>query len=793
MPPHSPVAAQPPGETIYALTSGNRLIQFNSTAPGTLLASRPIVGLQAGESLLGIDFRPAIGFLYGLGSNSRIYFINPQTGAASLIAFAPFTSTLSGASFGVDFNPAVDRLRVVSDADQNLRLNPNTGSTAGVDSTLIYTDTDPNAGANPNIVAAAYTNNVSGTTATTLYGIDSTLNTLVRQGGADGPPSPNSGLLFTVGALGLDVSDLVGFDISPAGTAYAAFTPPAATGSSFYTIDLASGVATLVGAIGGSETVIGLATPTVPPPPFPQESVYAVSSANRLIQFNSATPGTLTASRPISGLQSGENVLGIDFRPADGGLYALGSTSRVYVLNPQTAIATAVGAQPFTPTLRGLGFGVDFNPAVDRLRVVSDDDQNLRLDPITGATAGVDTTLVYTPGDPNAGANPNVVAAAYTNNVSGTSATTLYVIDSGLDILARQGGVDGPPSPNTGLLTTIGPLGADTSDLTAFDISTASGLAYAAFTAPGGSASDLALVNLISGKVTRVGIIGGGETIVGLALPTRPPAPVPADRIYAVTEANKLVWFNSATPGAVTTLNTLTGLQSGETILGVDFRPADGQLYALGSTNRVYTINIVTSAVNPLPNQPLTTTLAGASFGFDFNPVPDRIRVVSKDDQNLRLNPITGAVAGVDATLAYAASDVNAGANPSIVAAAYTNNFSGTSSTTLFAIDTNLDSLVLQGGPNGAPSPNLGQLATVGVLGVDASDVVGFDIAPSGAAYAAVTPAGGTSSLFYTVNLATGRLIAIGPIGIAERIVALSSPTLPLSNSRLILPLVFKN
>jgi len=242
----------------------------------------------------------------------------------------------------------------------------------------------------------------------------------------------------------------------------------------------------------------------------------------------------------------------------------------------------------------------------------------------------------------------------------------------------------------------------------------------------------------------------------------------------------------------VTTLNTLTGLQAGETILGLDFRPADGQLYGLGSSSRVYTINIVTGAAIPIPNQPLTTTLSGTSFGFDFNPVPDRIRVVSNDEQNLRLNPINGAIAGIDATLAYTATDVNAGANPSIVSAAYTNNFSGTVSTTLFVMDSALNVLALQGGANGTPSPNLGQLTTVGALGVDASDVVGFDIAPSGAAYAAVTAAGGASSNFYTVDLTTGKLNAVGPIGIAEKIVAMSSPTLSLTNARLILPLVYK-
>src|SRR5436309_896480 len=63
-------------------------------------------------------------------------------------------------------------------------------------------------------------------TTTTLFGIDSNLDVLVRQGSVDGTPvSPNTGQLFTVGPLGVNTTNLVGFDISgTTGTAYAALS-----------------------------------------------------------------------------------------------------------------------------------------------------------------------------------------------------------------------------------------------------------------------------------------------------------------------------------------------------------------------------------------------------------------------------------------------------------------------------------------------------------------------------------------------------------------------------------------
>jgi hypothetical protein len=247
------------------------------------------------------------------------------------------------------------------------------------------------------------------------------------------------------------------------------------------------------------------------------ESLTGLTTTGNLVTFDSATPGTIGSTWAISGLQSGESLLGIDRRPSNGLLYGLGSTSRLYTINTTTGVATQVGtAGAFT--LTGTAFGFDFNPVFDRIRVVSTDTSNFRLNPNNGTLAGTDTPLSYAPGDSGANITPRVVGLAYTNNFDGTGVTTLFGIDSHRDVLVMQGGPDGTPSANGGVLSTIGAgLGFDTSDLVSFDISGTSGSAYAALTAPTGGASQLFTIDLTTGTASLVGTIGTGLTLTGLA------------------------------------------------------------------------------------------------------------------------------------------------------------------------------------------------------------------------------------------------------------------------------------
>jgi hypothetical protein len=255
--------------------------------------------------------------------------------------------------------------------------------------------------------------------------------------------------------------------------------------------------------------------------PMAAELIYGIASqspATALLTFDSSSPNNIQSGVFVNGLQSNETLLGIDFRPATGQLYGLGSTSRLYTINPTTGLATAVGGQ-FATLLSGFSFGFDFNPTIDRIRVISETNQNLVLDPNTGAVQLVATNLFYGPADPNFGVDPNAVDAAYTNNFPGAGSTQLYDIDTGLDILVTQ-------TNNAGMLGTVGPLGLNVSAAGGFDISGVTGTAYAALLPSGSSQSNLYTVHLGTGLATLVGAINGGLVIS--ALTVAPVVPEPA-------------------------------------------------------------------------------------------------------------------------------------------------------------------------------------------------------------------------------------------------------------------------
>jgi hypothetical protein len=188
------------------------------------------------------------------------------------------------------------------------------------------------------------------------------------------------------------------------------------------------------------------------------EALYGVAGPSTLVTFHSDSPGAIRSATEITGLQPGEQVLALDLRPLTGQLYALGSSSRVYVLSPVSGAARAVG-DPLSPPLAGSHFGLDFNPAIDRIRLVSDGRQNLRVNPDNGAVTAQDGALDYADDDAGAGANPQVAAAAYTPDGS-----ALFAVDAARDALLAL------DAPNSGRLRTVGPLGRDLGEPVAFDI-----------------------------------------------------------------------------------------------------------------------------------------------------------------------------------------------------------------------------------------------------------------------------------------------------------------------------------
>lgn len=255
------------GETIVALTNPNqsgdpqRLYTFDSAGPLNLGTTVNISGLGSGESLLGIDYRPLTGQLFGLSDGNAIYTLNPTTGAATQVG-GGFTTPLSGTSYGFDFNPVIDKIRIVGDDNQNIVANPDNGmANIATTTPVFYATGDVNDGADPNVVHHAYDGNVPGTlaSATQLRAIDTELDILVKQ-------ANNAGTLETVGSLGIDAIDVGGFDVSTVqNNAFAAFADVnGGTQSSFYSINLFTGEATRLGTIG--QPIVGLAVVPVPEP-----------------------------------------------------------------------------------------------------------------------------------------------------------------------------------------------------------------------------------------------------------------------------------------------------------------------------------------------------------------------------------------------------------------------------------------------------------------------------------------------------------------------------------------------
>ncbi|MEG2900158.1 MAG: DUF4394 domain-containing protein, partial [Massilia sp.] len=405
----------------------------------------------------------------------------------------------------------------------------------------------------------------------------------------------------------------------------------------FAKLVLVSSIALALTACGSDDDDNNAAPAPITPPPASATvgDVVALTVSNRLISFDRAAPATIRTNVLVTGLQSGENLVGIDMRPADGMLYGVGSTGRLYTLDPTTGAATnksrlAADAADTTDAftaLAGTNFGVDFNPMADRLRIVSNTGQSLRINVDTGATT--------TDGSINGGAaNTAISASAYTNSFAGTGSTTLFGIDAVNNTLYTQN------PPNNGTLANPVPLGIVAGAVNGFDIDARTNMGYMVATV--GGARNLYGVNLAAttAPTTLVGALGVTEDIRGIALRA---AQTPV--VLGLTDDNRLVGFKVGTPNMLDTNVAISGLAAGEVVLGIDVRPRDNMLYGLTSTARLITIDPATGVATvkaTLAADSTDTTLpytaiAGTAFAVDFNPVADRLRVISNSGQNLRI------------------------------------------------------------------------------------------------------------------------------------------------------------
>jgi hypothetical protein len=567
--------------TAFAL-SNNTLIPFDTANPSNPSSVIPITGLGT-DTLAGIDFRPQNGKLYGIAVDGaggvKLYAISIQNGAATQVGTSASFVDANGqaiainrnATFGLDFNPTVDRIRVVNSDGLNFRINPNNGAAVDGNTTVAGNQPDGNInGGTTTINATAYTNNAPNVTVTTQYTLDANSKALFIQN------PPNSGtqtsvLPITLGGSPLNFTAANGFDIpsgvnvttsnAPAtGQAFSALTVGGRTG--LYAIELSTGAATLVGTIGaGTAPVQGFAVQS-----FAVANgtpLIGLNSSGQLLRFNSVTPGT-AISVAIAGLVANETLVGIDFRPATGQLFALGvnstnGSSTLYIIDPQTGAATTVGtitdATGSPVSLAGsTQFGIDFNPTVDRLRIVTNTGLNFRVNPNNGTFVDGDTVAAGVQPDGRInGSTTTVDATAYTNSFGGATVTTQYTLDANSDRLFIQN------PPNNGTQTTPlavtlngSPLNFDA--VNGFDIPSGvrttasnaptSGLGLAALTVAG--VTSLYTIDLVTGAATNLGAIGAGTTgLTGLTAAETPSNPTLSTNFAANGRAVTAIGGNS--------------------------------------------------------------------------------------------------------------------------------------------------------------------------------------------------------------------------------------------------------
>lgn len=768
-------------QTLWA-KDGLNLVSFNATSPGTILTNGTISGIAAGQELKGIDFRPATGELYGIGYNttsgqSQLYKINTTT-FASMTVGATFMLQTGATDIGFDFNPTVDRIRITTKQGKNYRVHPDTGVLLFTDGDLMYNVGDVNNGTMPMIGSVAYTNSYIGSTSTALYDLDDNLGILALQN------PPNNGGLVTIGATGImgaigatSEIDIYYNEMTMQNEARVA--TETASGVNLYTLNLTTGAATVVGAIGTLTNVDDIASGInfMPPAIIDGQLIYALNSVGYLISFDSEMPSTVRSHKSIAGVTAGQTLVGLDFRPATGQLYALGynatsGETQLYTLNTMTATATVV-APAVTLATGMMHVSFDFNPTVDRIRVTSSNGNNYRLHPTTGAIAATDGNLAFAAGDMNAGNTPMIVAGAYTNSYIGTTATGLYGYDATSNTITFQN------PPNNGTLITQGMSGIMVNPMDPsvdfdfyFNPTTLMNENYMVANTGTSNFDSLYTVNVMNGTTQVIGKIGNGIAVTDIAVTTMPmmPTEIAGQLIYGLTSTNHLISFDSENPATVRSQVGISGMAMGQQIMGMDVRPATGELYAFGynatsGEAQIYTLNPMTGMLTAM-GTPAQIATGIVSIGFDFNPTVDRIRVTGNNGSNYRFHPTTGALVFTDGNLAFAAGDVNAGTMPMIGAVAYTNSYGGSNVTTLYNYDDALNVITTQ------IPPNNGVLNTIGASGITLNpmDMSGdMDIyynheTHMNTAFLIANTA--TNDNLYTVNLATGMTQSVGLIGL---------------------------
>ncbi|MBS2040013.1 DUF4394 domain-containing protein [bacterium] len=416
---------------IWALDTAGALFSFSSDNSNTV-STKIVPTVPGGDTLVALDFRPRNGVLYAQGASGKLYWLDKNTGVATLVGAGVAPKEVFG---DIDFNPQVDRIRMES-GDQNVRLNPANGA-ATVDTSLKAN------GAQVNVAAIAYTDPVEASNQTTLFAISNVTRKIYRQGN----PSPNDGVLTEVGTIPVAFRNNVGFDIGPDGVGWVALQAEGSPSSTLYRFDASTGTPIVQSDIGGGVGVKSIAVELGAPA---ITHFAGIDGGNKLVKFDSNDPTTILSSTLITGLQAGDVIVGCDFAPggdAATGLKVLavnGTTGRIYNVNLNTAVAavqSTVAPALVDPTTNTYGVDVDANGTMAisaatgtfALGIVSGQStQSWRVNVATGA-GSKDSNLIYPATDRLALGTPRntfIPALGFTNNFVGAGNTqVLHGVD----------------------------------------------------------------------------------------------------------------------------------------------------------------------------------------------------------------------------------------------------------------------------------------------------------------------------------------------------------------------------
>lgn len=473
---------------------------------------------------------------------------------------------------------------------------------------------------------------------------------------------------------------------------------------------------------------------------------FVLTSSNRIIGFGTADASRAIISTTVTGLATNEKLLDIDYRTAEGRLYALSSLGHIYSIigSIPTKLSTLHTASSTSVLSSSVHYTLDVDPVRDRLRVVGDDGTNLDVDMNSGlATAGT------------AIAAPALEGLGHTDkpDASAGRRTELYAISTASDTVAKL-------DPATGLTSAPAALGVNATSVLGYDINPADNKGYAMLTVAGVNGL-YRIDETVTGATPAATRLSGtpamlsGEHIVGLAmLAAKNPTVIALDN----SAASALRQFAARTPDTLGSAVTVTGLGTGETLLGIDARASDGKLYGLGSLGNIYSIDDTgaASVVGP------TLTLNSAhSYLMEMNPLVNTatapyhqgllhvIDTTSKEQFTVDIENNT-----INAPVTITPATVN------LVGSAFGANYAGATLTSQYVADLTSASLAVLATGNGSVSPGL-------ATGLSLGSAAGFDISGHFNENVLLAARAGSSGTFTLYRLSTSSAGAnsLGVIG----------------------------